>query len=112
MDRTWSLFTVCNLHIMHTLLPRGYLQITGLERYGKYNLNDVHIPLRSLLRPPRGSVKLVSTNLTNLEALEQFNQKPMQSKHCMVVYDVIELLHWHKVCELGGDKLYRPPWWP
>ena len=22
---------------------------------------------------------------------------------------VIELLHWHKVCELGGDKLHRPP---
>ncbi len=22
---------------------------------------------------------------------------------------VMELLHWHKVCELGGDKLHRPP---
>ncbi len=21
----------------------------------------------------------------------------------------MELLQWHKVCELGGDKLYRPP---
>ncbi len=29
-----------------------------------------------LLRPPRGSVKLVSTNLTNLVPLEQFHQKP------------------------------------
>ena len=22
---------------------------------------------------------------------------------------VIELLQWHKVCEIGGDKLHRPP---
>ena len=22
---------------------------------------------------------------------------------------VMELLQWHRVCELGGDKLHRPP---
>ncbi len=62
------------------------------------------------LRPPQGSVKLVSTNLTKLVPLEQFHQKPLG------VYDVagshrfvMELIHWHKVCELGGDKLHRPP---
>ncbi len=21
----------------------------------------------------------------------------------------MELLHWHNICELGGDKLHRPP---
>ena len=21
----------------------------------------------------------------------------------------MEVLHWHKFCELGGDKLHRPP---
>ncbi len=25
---------------------------------------------------------------------------------------VMELLQWHKVCEIGGDELNRPPWWP
>ncbi len=35
-------------------------------------------------------MKLLPTNLTNLVTLEQ-------------------LLQWHKVCELGGDKLHRPP---
>ncbi len=34
------------------------------------------------LRPPRGSVKLLPTNLTNLVPLEQFHHKPM------VMYDV------------------------
>ena len=52
----------------------------------------------SVLRPPLGSAKLISTNLTNLVALEQSHQKP-----------VGVLLHRHKVCELGGDKLQRPP---
>ena len=27
----------------------------------------------------------------------------------MVVSFVMELLQWHKVCELGGGKLHRPP---
>ncbi len=55
-------------------------------------------------------MKLVSTNLTNLVALEQFHLKPTG------VYGganlrrfVFALLHWHKVCELGGDKLQRAP---
>ena len=52
-------------------------------------------------------MKLVSTNLTNLVALEQFHQKPMGV--CDSHKFVIELLHWHKVCEVGGDKLHRPP---
>ena len=43
-------------------------------------------------------MKLVSTNLTNLVALEQHSHR-----------FVIALLHWHKVSELGGDKLHRPP---
>ena len=29
------------------------------------------------LRPPRGSLKLIRTNLTNLVSLEQFHHKPM-----------------------------------
>ena len=41
------------------------------------------------LWPPRGSVKPVSTKFTNLVPVK-------------------ELLQWRKVCELGGDKLYRP----
>ncbi len=48
-------------------------------------------------------MELVSTKFTNLVPLEQFHHKPM------VMYDVMELLQWHKVCELGGDKLHRPP---
>ncbi len=47
--------------------------------------------------------------------VDQFNQKAMG------MYDealqgglgfLIELLQCHKVCEIGGDELHRPPWWP
>ena len=58
-----------------------------------------------------GSVKLVSTNLTSLVPLEQFHHKPMIMHETTIIHSnwfVMELLHWHKVCELGGDRLQRP----
>ena len=67
-------------------------------------------------------MKLVSTNLISLVPLEHFHKKPMgvyhggllkcQLKEITIIHShmfVMELLHWHKVCELGGDKLHRPP---
>ena len=77
------------------------------------------IQVMGILRPTTGgSVKPVTTSLTNLVPLEQFHQKPtgvyggglhhtFQIVHSQRF--VMELLHWHKVCELGGDKLHRPP---
>ncbi len=52
-------------------------------------------------------MELVSTKFTNLMPLQQFHHKPM------VMYNyhrfVMELLQWHKVCEVGGEELHRPP---
>ena len=57
-------------------------------------------------------MKLVSTNLTNLVPLEQFHHKPMGMYDGGFLCDGMApapLLQWHKVCEIGGDELHRPP---
>ncbi len=51
-------------------------------------------------------MKLVSTKFIDLVPVERFRHKPMG------MYDgrfLMELLQCHKVCEIGGDKLRRPP---
>ncbi len=60
-------------------------------------------------------MRLVFTNLTNLVALEQFLPKPTgvhdgsanlrRPPSCIPTVST----QGHKVCELGGDKLHRPP---
>ncbi len=76
-------------------------------------VNSASIPQYGVLRPPWGSVKLFSTKFTDFVPVEQFNHKPMgmyDGGHTFPYYTfVIELLHWHKVRELGEDKLHRPP---
>ena len=60
------------------------------------------------LRPPRGSVKLVSPKFTNRVPVEQFHHKPMTT----IIHShrfLMELLQWHKVCEISEDNLHRPP---
>ena len=106
------------------LHPQNYVLVLKYFSPQKSLLTQIS---QNLLRPPRGSVKLVSTKLTNLVPLEQFHHKPMgmydsgrrppsyilwQWSETTVIHSqrfVMELLHWHKVCELGGDKLNIPP---
>ncbi len=42
-------------------------------------------------------MELVSTKFTKLVPLDRFHMF------------VMELLQWHKVCEIGGEELHRPP---
>ena len=64
-------------------------------------------PILTLLRPPRGSVKLIFTKVINCVSLEQLHHKPME------IYDggplVIELLQWNMVSWLGEDELHKHP---
>ncbi len=68
-----------------SLTKGGHLQFYSVCRI----LNLVSLYLKG--NKGVGSVEFISTKLTNLLSLEQFN---------------------HKACKLGGDELHRPPWWP
>ncbi len=84
---------------------------------------DYKIRLKLAIRTPRcplkatrGSVKLISSKLTSLMSLEQFQLKPHSEKkgYCFsTLFSLSAICDWiapmtHSY-KLGGDELHRPP---
>ncbi len=77
-----------------------------------YYYFSFHFPPYGELRPPWGVCEACLHQVHKPMGIYDGGLFKCQLKGTTIIHShgfVMELLHWHRVCELGGDELHRPP---